>query len=139
MSDLALIESDTQHREWRITDHGIGEIAQATARAGMMISSDDERVGIGLTGGFQQRVFDGADGNPDRNVQANGLPQFGDAATRQFSLRRTNLLFQVKLYWQTTFSGLHRMDDSQLAVRLRRCRSGETKQSFRVDAEADRT
>ena len=139
MSDLALIESDTQHREWRITDHGIGEIAQATACAGMMISSNDERVGIGLTGGFQQRVFDGTDCDPDRNVQASGLLQFGDAATRQLPLRRTNLLFEVKSNWQTAFSGLHRMDDSQLAVRLRRCRSRETKQSLRVDAEADRT
>jgi hypothetical protein len=32
--------SDTQHREWRIMDHGKGEIAQAAARAGMMISSN---------------------------------------------------------------------------------------------------
>jgi hypothetical protein len=49
---LRVASSDTQHQEWRITDHGIGEVAQATARAGMMISSNDERVGVGLTGGF---------------------------------------------------------------------------------------
>ena len=103
-----------------------------------MIPSNDERVGVRLAGRFQQRFFDGTDGNADRNFEADGSLKFSDAATCPLSLRRLDLLLKVKLNWEAGISGLDRMDNGELAARLSCYSVGESQYSIRIGAQSYR-
>jgi hypothetical protein len=43
------------------------------------IAANHERVAVGLVRGFEQRVLDGADGDADRNIEADAALKLGDA------------------------------------------------------------
>jgi len=97
-----------------------------------MASSDDKRIRIRFPSSLKQCLFYLTDCNANRSIHTDYLLEIGDAPIRLLPFGGMDFFPQIELNRQIRISGLDRVNDRELAVRLCRHLAGKTKHSFRI-------
>jgi hypothetical protein len=100
-----------------------------TAR--LRTSSDHQRVSVKSPSSFKQRLFDGANNEPNRRAGPNSSLQLGNALAHVLRFARLSL-FLDQLDGQIGFGGLDGVNNVEVAVRFRGSLMGIAEHSFCV-------
>ena len=129
--------SDAEDGEWGVADYGVGEVSEAADGAGVGAAADHENVGVVVIGGFEQGVFDVAEGDADVGFEAYLLLELFEFAGGAVAGDGFEGVPDVEAGGEIAFVGLHGVDDGDVSAGLRGDLGGEAEDALGVVGEAE--